>query len=389
MPDKRAGDELAKPSKPTVRPECPNFGSGPCKKRPGWSVDALAGAPLGRSHRSALGKGKLEQAINETKELLRVPDGYEVGIVPASDTGAVEMAMWALLGPRAVDVCHWESFGSEWYTDAINQLKLDNVRNFGVSDYGECPRLSETDPKHDIIFTFNGTTSGVRVPNLDWISDDREGLTICDATSAIFAMDMSPWSKLDVVTYSWQKVLGGEGAHGVLILGPRAIERLESYVPDRPLPKIFRLTKGSPPKLARDIFRGATINTPSMMCVEDYLDALAWARGLGGLDALIEKSNANFNVMAEFVSKHDWINFLAKDPATRSNTSVCLTLSLDAAQVKQLTTLLEKEEVAFDIGAYRTAPAGLRIWCGATIEASDVQALTKWLEWAYNVVKQS
>jgi len=369
--------------KPAKKPSTPCFGSGPCPKRPGWSLDALGSAAVGRSHRSALGKSKLKEAIDETHKLLGLPDDYLVGIVPASDTGAVEMAMWSMLGPRPVDICHWESFGKEWYTDAAKQLKLE-VHDIGASTYGELPDLSKTNPAHDIVFTFNGTTSGVRVPNLDWIKDDREGLVMCDATSAIFAMDMAPWHKMDVITFSWQKVLGGEGAHGMLILGPRAVARLESHTPAVPLPKIFRLTKDG--KLIKDIFEGATINTPSMLCVEDYLDALTWARGLGGLDALVAKSKANFAVVEAFVSEHSWIDFLAKEEATRSNTGVCLTLDLSGDQVKALQKLLEKENVAVDIGAYRTAPAGLRIWCGATVEKDDLAHLMEWLEWAYVVV---
>ncbi|KAG8461245.1 hypothetical protein KFE25_002434 [Diacronema lutheri] len=370
--------------KPTTKPINPAFGSGPCPKRPGWSLAALADAPMGRSHRSTVGKAKLKKAIDETKALLKLPDDYLVAIVPASDTGAVEMVMWSMLGPRPVDICHWETFGGEWFTDAAQQLKLD-VRNHTVERYGLLPDLSKTDPKHDCIFTFNGTTSGVKVPNLDWISDAREGLSICDATSAIFAMDMLPWTKMDVITYSWQKVLGGEGAHGMLILGPRAVARLESHTPAFPLPKIFRMTKGG--KLTRDIFDGATINTPSMLCVEDYLDALEWAKSIGGLDGLLAKSLSNFRVLEKFVDAHPWAHFLCEDPAHRSNTSVCLTLDLPADGVTKLTKLLEKEGVAYDINAYRTAPPGLRIWCGSTIDAADLSAMCEWLAWAYEVVK--
>ncbi len=374
----------AKNMKPNTKPNNPNFSSGPCSKRPGYSLDQLQIETLGRSHRSSLGKKALGLACTETAEILGLPEGYRVGVVPASDTGAVEMIMWSVLGQRPVDIFAWESFGRGWLTDAVKQLKLENLNSY-TADYGALPDMSQANPDNDCIFTWNGTTSGVKVPNADWISDDRTGLTICDATSAVFAMDM-PWEKLDVVTYSWQKVLGGEGAHGMLILSPRAVERLESYTPPWPLPKIFRLTKGG--KLIEGIFRGATINTPSMLCVADYLDALQWVRSIGGLPGAIAKSEANLAVIKAFVDSNSWIDFLAQEPDQISNTSVCLSLDLDADQVKQMVALLAEEAVAFDIGAYRDAPAGLRIWCGATVEQSDVEALLPWLEWAYTEVAQ-
>lgn len=370
--------------KPVVKPKNPNFSSGPCSKRPGYSLDALQVDTLGRSHRSTLGKDALGRACKETAEILGLPEGYLVGVVPASDTGAVEMAMWSLLGERPVDIFAWESFGKGWLTDAVKQLKLENINSY-TADYGLLPDMAQANPDHDCVFTWNGTTSGVKVPNGDWISDSRSGLTICDATSAVFAMEM-PWHKLDVVTYSWQKVLGGEGAHGMLILSPRAVQRLESYTPPWPLPKIFRLTKGG--KLIEGIFRGATINTPSMLCVADYLDALAWVRSIGGLTASIAKSEANLQTLKGFVEKRDWIDFLAKEADQISNTSVCLSLALEPAQVKQMVALLDAEAVAYDIGAYRDAPAGLRIWCGATVDTADVEALLPWLEWAYHQVSQ-
>jgi phosphoserine aminotransferase len=369
--------------KPVERPANPNFSSGPCSKRPGYSPGSLSLDTLGRSHRSALGKSVLERVCSETAELLGLPADYRVGVVPASDTGAVEMALWSLLGPRPVDVLAWESFGMGWLVDINQQLKLDGVRTL-TADYGELPDLAQVDPAHDLVFTWNGTTSGVKVPNGDWISPDREGLTICDATSAVFAMDL-PWEKLDVVTYSWQKVLGGEGAHGMLILSPRAVERLETWTPKWPLPKIFRLTKGG--KLIEGIFRGETINTPSMLCVADYLDALGWVRELGGLDATISRCDRNLAEIEAFVAAHDWIHFLAAERSERSNTSVCLTLDLEPAQVKAMVSLLDAEGVAHDIGAYRDAPAGLRIWCGATVETDDVKKLMPWLEWAFLQVK--
>lgn len=365
--------------KPNIKPENPNFSSGPCTKRPGYNLAALNIDSLGRSHRSAIGKERLQKAITETSRLLNLPEGYKVGIVPGSDTGAMEMAMWSLLGQRPVDVFAWESFGYGWGTDVAKQLKLENARTF-TGEYGDLPDFKEANPDHDIIFTWNGTTSGVKVDNVDWISEQRTGLTICDATSAVFAMDID-WDKIDVATFSWQKVLGGEGAHGMLILSPRAIERLESYTPPWPIPKVFGLTKKG--KLIDGIFKGATINTPSMLCVEDYLDALNWVDDIGGLSAAIEKSQSNLKVLTEFVAQNDWISFLAKTPETCSNTSVCFELKADADQVKAIIKLLADEEVAFDIGAYRDAPAGLRIWCGATVERSDLVALLPWLTWAY------
>ena len=370
--------------RPAVKPQNPNFSSGPCSKRPGYSVAELDVSTLGRSHRSSLGKAALQKAIDDTAELLGLPEGYRVGIVPASDTGAVEMALWSLLGARPVDVCSWESFGAGWHSDITKQLKLEV--NHISADYGQLPDLSQTNSDHDIVFTWNGTTSGVKVDNGDWISDERQGLTICDATSAVFAMEM-PWQKLDVVTFSWQKVLGGEGAHGVLILSPRAVERLESYTPDWPLPKIFRLTKGG--KLIDGIFKGATINTPSMLAVADYQDALDWVRSIGGVKQTIATSNASLKVIEDFVDSRDWIQFLAADSKVRSNTSVCLTLDLESDQVKALIKLLDSEGVAYDIGAYRDAPAGLRLWAGATVSTADLEALLPWIEWAYHEVKAS
>jgi phosphoserine aminotransferase len=372
--------------KPAKKPKNPEFSSGPCKKRPGYSIAKLRVDVLGRSHRSKLGKARLKRAIEDTKRILGVPDDYLCGIVPASDTGAFEMAMWSMLGPRPVDACHWESFGKGWKEDAVKHLKLKDLREF-KADYGKLPDLTQTNPDHDILFTFNGTTSGVRVPDLNWISDDRKGLTFNDATSAAFAMQID-WKKVDVTTFSWQKVLGGEGAHGVLILSPRAVERLESFVPDRPLPKIFRMTKKDKDgkvKLEKGIFNGDTINTPSMICVEDYIDALEWADSIGGLDGLIQRSKNNIAVLERFVSQHNWIHFLAQDPSVRSNTSVCLTLDLTSAQVKKFVELLDKEGVAYDVGSYRDAPDGLRIWCGATVETEDLEALMPWLEVSYFV----
>ncbi|MDG2116565.1 MAG: phosphoserine transaminase [Porticoccaceae bacterium] len=370
--------------KPTVKPKNPNFSSGPCSKRPGYDISSLDIATLGRSHRSAIGKVALGRACAETAEILGLPEGYRVGVVPASDTGAVEMIMWSVLGARPVDIFAWESFGAGWLTDATKQLQLDELNSY-TADYGLLPDMTQANPDHDCIFTWNGTTAGVKVPNADWISDARTGLTICDATSAVFAMDM-PWEKLDVITYSWQKVLGGEGAHGMLILSPRAVERLENYTPPWPLPKIFRLTKGG--KLIDGIFRGETINTPSMLCVADYLDALGWVRSMGGLPAAIAKSEANLAVLKDFVASRPWAHFLAREEDQISNTSVCLTLDLDADKVKQIVKLLDTEAVAYDIGAYRDAPAGLRIWCGATVAQADVEALVPWLDWAYEQVSQ-
>lgn len=380
-------------AKPAVRPANPNFSSGPCAKRPGWSLNALVDAALGRSHRAKIGKTKLKEAIDLTREVLQVPADYRIGIVPASDTGAVEMALWSMLGARGVDMVAWESFGSGWVTDVTKQLKLEDVRTF-EAPYGEIVDFSQVDFDRDVIFTWNGTTSGARVPNGDFIPADRKGLTFCDATSAAFAQRLD-FAKLDVVTFSWQKVLGGEGAHGMLILSPRAVERLESYKPAWPMPKIFRMTKGG--KLIEGIFVGETINTPSMLCVEDYLDALKWAKSLGGLDALVARADANFAVLNDFVERTPWIANLAVKPETRSNTSVCLTivdrqvtaLSADeqAAFAKGIVTALDKEGVAYDIGAYRDAPSGLRIWAGATVEASDLEALTHWLDWAFATQK--
>ncbi|MGK0370521.1 MAG: phosphoserine aminotransferase [Glaciecola sp.] len=368
---------------PTVKPANPNFSSGPCSKRPGYDVSKLDLSVLGRSHRAKVGKDALKRACLDTAKVLGLPEGYRVAVVPASDTGAIEMAMWSMLGQRPVDVLYWESFGQGWATDINRQLKLDNVRMLSA-DYGELPDLTKVNASHDVVFTWNGTTSGVRVPNGDWIDDNRTGLTFCDATSAIFAQPM-PWEKLDVITYSWQKVLGGEGGHGMLILSPRAVERLESYTPPWPLPKIFRMTKGG--KLIESLFTGATINTPSMLCVVDYLDALDWVQSVGGIQGTIAICDANLAVISNFVDTHPWISFLAKDAALRSNTSVCLSLDLSAEEVKALTTLLEQQEVAFDIGAYRDAPAGLRIWCGSTIEKVNLETLCVWLEWAYFEVK--
>ena len=370
--------------KPRVKPQNPNFSSGPCSKRPGYDVSKLQLETLGRSHRSELGKSVLKHACQRTKEILRLPTDYRVGIVPASDTGAMELIMWSVLGARPVDVFAWESFGKDWVTDITKQLQLDSVSCY-LADYGDLPDLSQANPDHDTVFTWNGTTSGVCVPDADWIIDERKGLTICDATSAVFAMVM-PWKKLDVVTFSWQKVLGGEGAHGMLILSPRAVERLEAYDPPWPLPKIFRLTKGG--VLNESVFNGATINTPSMLCVADYLDALDWVEGLGGLDTVIESSHRNLSVIRRFVEETPWIHFLSKRASTISNTSVCLTLDLNSSQVARMITLLEEEGVAYDIGAYRDAPAGLRIWCGATVMKSDLEVLMDWISWAFRMVNQ-
>jgi phosphoserine aminotransferase len=380
---------------PLMRPRVPHFSSGPCAKRPGWNAQALSDAVLGRSHRSKAGKAKLKRAIDLTREVLQVPAQYHIGIVPASDTGAVEMALWSLLGPRPVTMLVWESFGEGWVTDIAKELKLKDA-TVRRAAYGELPDLSGIDPTDDIIFTWNGTTSGVRVPNADWIAADRTGLAICDATSAAFAQQLD-WPKLDVVTFSWQKALGGEAGHGMLILSPRAVERLESYSPPWPIPKIFRMTKGG--KLIEGIFAGETINTPSMLCVEDYLDALEWAKSAGGLPALAARADANAGAVADWVARTPWIDFLASKPALRSNTSVCLKvvdptvarLSADAqaAFVKGLAAALEKEGVAYDIDAYRDAPPGLRVWCGSTVEKSDVEALTRWLDWAYANAKEA
>ncbi|UVC07373.1 phosphoserine transaminase [Rhizobium sp. TH2] len=378
---------------PASRPANTHFSSGPCSKRPNWSLDALKDAALGRSHRSKLGKNKLKQAIDLTREILDVPADYRIGIVPASDTGAVEMALWSLLGARGVDMVAWESFGAGWVSDVVKELKLPDVRKFNA-DYGKLVDFAKVDFDRDVVFTWNGTTSGVRVANGDFIPAERKGLTICDATSAAFAQNLD-FAKLDVVTFSWQKVLGGEGAHGVLILSPRAVERLESYEPAWPLPKIFRMTKGG--KLIEGIFQGETINTPSMLCVEDYIDALLWAKSLGGLKALMARADANARVIFDFCDKNPWLANLAEVPATRSNTSVCLKIvdpavtALDAdaqeAFAKGVVATLEKEGVAVDIGAYRDAPSGLRIWCGATIETSDLQRLMPWLSFAFEKQK--
>ncbi len=380
-------------AKPAQRPTVPHFSSGPCAKRPGWTPQNLKDAALGRSHRAKLGKAKLKQAIELTREVLQVPADYKIGIVPASDTGAVEMALWSLLGARPVTTIAWESFGEGWVSDILKELKLKDVTQLHAG-YGEIPDLSKVDCDTDIIFTWNGTTSGVRVPNADWIKADRKGLTICDATSAAFAQPLD-WAKLDVVTFSWQKALGGEAAHGMLVLSPRAVERLETYKPAWPLPKIFRMTKGG--KLNAGIFEGETINTPSMLCVEDYLDALAWGKSLGGLTALMARADANTKVLADWKARTPWIDFLAKDPATLSNTSVCLkvtdpaitSLSADAQSdfAKKLVALVEKENAGFDFAHYRDAPAGLRIWCGATVEARDVELLTQWIDWAFAETK--
>lgn len=379
--------------KPERRPAAPEFSSGPCAKRPGWSAEALAEAALGRSHRAAIGKDKLKAVIDRSKALLGMPEDYILAIVPGSDTGAVELAMWSLLGQRPVDVLAWESFGSGWVTDITKQLKLDDVRII-ESGYGDLPDLSQVDFSHDVVFTWNGTTSGVCVPNGDWVAADREGLTICDATSAAFAMDLD-WPKLDVVTWSWQKVLGGEAAHGMLALSPRAVERLESYSPPWPMPKLFRLTKGG--KLNAGIFRGETINTPSMLAVEDALDTLGWAESIGGLPALMQRCADSLSTLERWVEGSDWAAFLAGDKAARSHTSVCISIvdpwfaELSAEQQKdvpkRLSNMLADETVAYDINGYRDAPPGLRIWTGATVEPSDVEALTPWLDWAYATVK--
>jgi len=374
--------------RPAVRPARPEFSSGPCAKRPGWTPEALKDAVLGRSHRSKPGKARLQAAIDLTRRVLEVPDSHLIGIVPGSDTGAVEMALWSLLGPRKVQLLAFESFGKDWVTDVVKQLKLP--AEVLEAPYGELPDLSRVDPEADLVFTWNGTTSGVRVPDAGFIAADRGGLTICDATSAAFAQDLA-WDKLDVVTFSWQKALGGEGAHGVLVLSPRAVSRLESHTPAWPMPKLFRMTKNG--KVTLDLFEGATINTPSMLCVEDVIDALEWAQGIGGLSAMRARADANLAVLADWVAKTPWVDFLAADPATRSNTSVCLkvvdprvaALPADAQAdfAKTLASRLEKEGAALDVGGYRDAPPGLRIWCGATVETADVAALVPWLDWAF------
>ena len=380
---------------PSVRPRVPHFSSGPCAKRPGWKLQALTDAALGRSHRAKLGKAKLKRAIDLTREILEVPNDYRIGIVPASDTGAVEMALWSLLGARPVTMLAWESFGEGWVTDVQKELKLKDVTLLKAA-YGELPDLRTVDWATDVLFTWNGTTSGVRVPDGEWIAADRQGLAICDATSAAFAQPLD-WMKLDVATFSWQKVLGGEAAHGMLILSPRAVARLESYKPAWPLPKIFRLSKGG--KLNEAIFEGETINTPSMLCVEDYLDALQWAKSIGGLQALMARADANTKAVAAWVARTPWVDFLARDPAIRSNTSVCLkvidpavtALPIDAqsAFAKALAAAVEKEDAGYDIAHYRDAPPGLRIWCGASVEASDVEILTQWLDWAFAKTKDA
>ena len=381
-------------TKPAIRPARPEFSSGPCAKRPGWTPENLTNAVLGRSHRSKLGKARLKDAIDRTRQVLAVPDDFLIGIVPGSDTGAVEMAMWSMLGARPVQLLAFESFGKDWVTDVTKQLKIE--AEVLSAPYGELPDLSKVRKDADLVFTWNGTTSGVRVPNGDFIADDREGVTICDATSAAFAQDL-PWAKLDVVTFSWQKALGGEAAHGVLILSPRAVARLESYAPAWPMPKLFRMTKGG--KVNLEIFEGATINTPSMLCVEDAIDALKWGERIGGLPEMQRRADANLDVLARWVDKTSWVEFLAADPAIRSNTSVCLKVvdprvtALDeAAQAdfaKKLAAVLEKEAVALDIGGYRDAPPGLRIWCGATVETSDLEALTPWLDWAFETLSET
>ena len=381
--------------KPERKPNRPFFSSGPCSKRPGWSPNSLGGALVGRSHRSKGAKARIKEVIDRSKSILGTPDDYVCGIVPASDTGALEMALWNLLGQRGVEMLAWESFGLGWVTDVEKQLKLDDVTT-RTADYGELPDLEKVDFSKDVVFTWNGTTSGARVPNGDWIPEDREGLTICDATSAVFAMDL-PWSKLDVVTWSWQKVMGGEAAHGMIVLSPRAVERIESYSPPWPLPKIFRLSKGG--NLIKGIFEGATINTVSMICVEDALDGLLWAESIGGLDSLIDRSNKNLSAVENWVGDRDWVDFLASDPAERSNTSICLritdpwynSLSREEQQkkAKQLVALIENEGVAFDFGSYRDAPPGIRIWGGATVDSQDTEALLPWIDWAYQAVKNS
>lgn len=380
--------------KPTIKPKNPNFSSGPCSKRPGWTLDKLSGAMLGRSHRAAPLKAKLKEVIELHRSLLGIPADYKIGIVPGSDTGAFEMAMWSMLGARGIDVFAWESFSDGWLKDIVNHLKIEDVRSF-TADYGDLPDMSQADPAHDVVFAWNGTTSGVRVPDGDWIASDREGLTFCDATSAVFAYDM-PWDKLDVTTWSWQKVLGGEAAHGMIVLSPRAVERLESFTPEnRPLPKVFRMTKGG--KLINGIFEGATINTPSMLAVEDCLDALNWVDRIGGVENTIRRAQDNFSVLQEWVNKTPWIEFLAVEENTRSTTSVCLKITdswFEALPqedkmpfIKSMTKRLDAEGAAYDIASYRDAPAGLRIWCGATVSEEDVQKLTPWLEWAYAEAK--
>ena len=383
MTDMTAADATLAPAKPATKPARPYFSSGPCAKPPGWDAAKLATDSLGRSHRSKLGKQRLQYCIDLMRELLKLPDTHRIGIVPGSDTGAFEMAMWTMLGARPVTTLAWESFGEGWVTDAVKQLKLDPT--VLRADYGQIADLDAVDWSNDVLFTWNGTTSGVRVPNGDWIADDREGLSFADATSAVFAYDL-PWDKIDVATFSWQKVLGGEGAHGVLILGPRAVERLETYTPAWPLPKVFRLvSKG---KLAEGVFKGETINTPSMLAVEDAIFALEWGQSLGGADALLARSDANAAALNRLVEERDWLGHLAADPAIRSTTSVCLTVEgADEALIKKMASLLEAEGAAYDVAGYRDAPAGLRIWCGATVETADIEALGPWLDWAYATAK--
>ncbi len=380
-------------TRPAKRPRNPCFSSGPCAKRPGWTPEGLSGAFVGRSHRTKAGQAKLNEVITRSRDILGVPADYRLGIVPASDTGAVELALWSLLGARGADMLSWETFGRAWATDAAKQLKLDDIR-IVEADYGKLPDLSLVDRARDVVFTWNGTTSGVRVPNGDWIADNRGGLTICDATSAVFAMDL-PWDKLDAVTWSWQKALGGEAAHGMLALSPRAVERLESYRPPWPLPKIFRLTMDG--KLIEDVFKGVTLNTPSMLCVEDAIDSLTWAGEVGGLTALIARSGANLAVVADWVAARDWVDFLAEDPATRSSTSICLRITdpwfqglpeeEQQATVKRMVALIEEAEAGYDLGSHRDAPPGLRIWGGATVERGDLEALLPWLDWAFAEVR--
>lgn len=369
-------------TRPKLKPKHPQFSSGPCAKRPGYSIEGLNPALLGRSHRSGPGKARLKEAIERTKKILGLPEDYLLGIVPGSDTGAFEMAMWNLLGSRPVDVIYFESFGKGWADDIVNQLQLKDVNIF-KADYGKLPDLGKLSSSHDLVFTWNGTTSGVKVPDGSFIASDRNGLVLCDATSAVFAMEL-PWEKLDAVTFSWQKVLGGEAAHGMLILSPRAVQHLESYDPPWPLPKVFRLTQKG--KLISDIFEGSTINTPSMLCLEDYLDALKWTESIGGLPALIRRSEENLKAVESFVSENHWINFLATDKACRSNTSVCLTLELEEDKLKRLVKLMADEDAAYDIASYRDAPGGLRFWCGATVEKEDLELALKWLSWAYHQV---
>lgn len=381
--------------KPSLKPSNPNFSSGPCAKRPDWNTDTLANALIGRSHRAKIAKERIQSVIDRSKSLLKLPKDYVLGIVPASDTGAIEMALWSLLGARGVDVLAWESFGATWVSDIVNELKIKDVRSY-LADYGRLPDLDLIDFERDVVFTFNGTTSGVRLKNLDWIPLDRQGLTLCDATSAVFAMEMD-YSKLDVITWSWQKVMGGEAAHGMIALSPRALKRLENYTPAWPMPKIFKLAKKN--KVISGIFSGATINTVSMLCVEDAIDGLDWAESLGGLEALVQRSQANLKAIEEWVEQRDWIEFLAEDSSTRSSTSICLkivapwyielTPEEQAAKAKSLVALLEKEGVAYDINSYRDAPPGIRIWGGATVETQDIKALLPWIDWAFENIQSS